>query len=68
MLTIVKDSGHWDAGVPSPTEVADTGEEYCRVCEHKRSAVDGAGVCLVCTIYLYMKPDGVAVIVEGGGD
>lgn len=67
MLTIVRDSGSWDAGVPFPTEVEDTGEDYCRVCEHKRSAVDGAGVCLVCVIYLYMKPSG-AVVVLGGAD
>ncbi len=49
--------------VPNPATVEDTGEEYCRVCDHKRSAVDGEGVCLMCVMFIFMRDDGEGEIV-----
>ncbi len=42
-------------GFPNPLDVEDTGTETCAICDHKRSAVDGVGQCLLCVFYLYMK-------------
>ena len=40
-----------------PLDIEDTGEELCRLCDHKRSQVDGQKVCLLCALYLFAGPN-----------
>ena len=45
------------SGAPNPKDIKDTGDELCRVCEHKRSMVDGEKVCLLCIMWIFLKED-----------
>jgi len=53
-------------GLPYPPDMEDTGDSFCRLCEHKRSAVDGENVCLVCVLYITSKPDNPPEVVVFG--
>ncbi len=47
----------------SPLEFPDSGMELCLVCQHKRSELDGSGLCFPCCMYLFLKEDGKIAIV-----
>ena len=48
----------------NPLDIPNTGHEVCKVCDHGRSAFDGNGVCLLCTLYLFLKDGGEVMVVR----
>lgn len=42
-------------GPTNPATIEDTGECFCRVCDHKRAMVDGEKICMLCCMYIFLK-------------